>query len=58
MADDKGKKGPADRSRVNVNEDYELEYWSKHFGVSRETLKSAVKKAGPMVKDVQRELKK
>ncbi len=28
MADDKTKRGPADRSRINVNEEYEVRYWT------------------------------
>src|SRR5438270_12597835 len=29
MADDLNKRGAADRSRMNVTEDYELKYWSE-----------------------------
>lgn len=36
MPDDKSKTGGQDRSRINVNEDYELRDWSKKFGVSPE----------------------
>ena len=46
MSDDKNNPGPADRSRINVNEDYELAYWTKELSVSRETLKAAVAKVG------------
>jgi len=28
MADDKSNRGPADRARINVNEDYEVAYWA------------------------------
>jgi hypothetical protein len=48
----------SERSRINVNEDYELNNWSKKFGVSKPELKKAVKKVGPMATDVERELKK
>jgi hypothetical protein len=58
MPDDPTKKKPQDSSRVNVHENYEVEYWTKKFGVSPQQLKDAVKKVGPMVKDVQKELKK
>jgi hypothetical protein len=58
MADDKTKKGPADASRVNVKEPYEVEYWSKKFGVTPQQLKDAEKKVGPMAKDVQKALGK
>jgi hypothetical protein len=58
MADDKAKAGKVDRDRINTSEDYELNDWVKHFGVSKDEIKKAVKKVGPMVKDVERELKK
>src|SRR5690349_3404278 len=57
MADDKNKVGKQDRDRINVDEDYELSDWEKHFGVSRERIREAVKAAGPMVKDVDKWLK-
>ena len=34
MPDDKSKTRPQDASRVNINEQYEVEYWSKKFGVT------------------------
>lgn len=46
MADNLNQRGPQDRSRVNVNEPWELQYWSRKFGVSEEQLKDAVKAAG------------
>ncbi len=42
MSDDRSNRGPQDRSRINVNEGYELDYWSKKFGVTKEQLKEAV----------------
>jgi hypothetical protein len=39
-----------------VHQDYELRYWSKAFGVSPDELRSAVAKAGPMVKHVREHL--
>jgi hypothetical protein len=56
--DDRTKRGPRDRSRVNVNEPWELKYWSNRFGVTPTELRRAVKSAGPMVKDVRRQLGK
>lgn len=50
--DDKSKTGKADDSRINVNEEYELQYWSGKLGVSRERLKDAVAAAGTRVEDV------
>lgn len=46
MADNLNERGPQDRSRVNVNEPWELQYWSRKFGVSEDQLKDAVKAAG------------
>ena len=57
MADDKNKVGKPDRLRINIEEDYELQDWAKHFGVSREALRAAVKAVGPMVEDVGAHLK-
>ncbi|MCW1912977.1 DUF3606 domain-containing protein [Luteolibacter sp. GHJ8] len=58
MSDDKSKTGGPDRERINTNEDYEVRNWSKKLGVTPDQLKDAVKKVGPMVDDVRRELGK
>jgi uncharacterized protein DUF3606 len=42
----------------NMSEDYEVAYWSKKWGVTREQLAEAVKKAGPMSAAVAKELGK
>jgi hypothetical protein len=46
MADDKSKRGPQDRSRINLSEDYEVRFWSKRFKVTPDLLRSAVEKVG------------
>ncbi|HEY8928175.1 MAG TPA: DUF3606 domain-containing protein [Mucilaginibacter sp.] len=56
--DNKTKTGSPDRDRININEDYELQYWSEKFGVTREELKKAVKTAGTSVKAVRAYLDK
>jgi uncharacterized protein DUF3606 len=58
MSDDKSKRGKADRSRIDVSEEYECRYWSEKLGVSSDELKQAVQKVGPVVEDVARELGK
>jgi hypothetical protein len=58
MADNLQDRGPQDRSRINVNERWELQYWTKHFGISEEQLRSAVESAGPSVEAVSRHLGK
>jgi hypothetical protein len=54
--DDKNKRGPQDASRVNVTEDYELQYWKERFGVSSDELKNAVRAIGTNVTDVEKYL--
>lgn len=56
--DNKTKTGSPDRDRINVSEDYELQYWSKKFGISAEKLKSAVKAVGTSAKAVEAYLHK
>jgi len=56
MSDDKSKVGSPDRERINVNEDYEVRYWTKKFGVSAEQLKAAVAAVGPTAKAVESHL--
>lgn len=56
MADDLKQTGKPDDSRIDVDQQHELGYWSDKLGVSREELRKAVQAAGPMVKDVQRHL--
>lgn len=58
MAYDRGKRGTPDRSRINLSEDYEVEYWSKSLGVSKERLIEVVKKVGDSVQAVRSELGK
>jgi hypothetical protein len=57
MPDDKTRRGPADASRINVHEDYEVRYWSEKFGCSAEELKAAVTAAGNSPAAVQARLK-
>jgi hypothetical protein len=52
MADDPTKRGPQDRSRINVNEPHEVRYWTQTLGVTEAQLRSAVAAAGAEVKDV------
>jgi hypothetical protein len=58
MADDKSKTGSPDRDRINVNEDYELRYWTKELGVTGDELRAAVKVVGPTADAVRRHLGK
>jgi hypothetical protein len=57
MADDRNKMGRADSSRINVNEPYEVQYWSKALGCSPDQLRRTVQRVGVMAADVRRALK-
>jgi len=56
--DDKTKTGSPDSKFINVNEDYEVAYWTKEFGISKEKLEAAVKAAGTSVSAVKEYLNK
>ena len=58
MADDKSQPGGQDRTRISLNEDYEVRDWSKKFNVSEDQLKAAVKAVGNEAKAVEEHLKK
>jgi hypothetical protein len=58
VADDKTKRGPADSTRVNVHEPYELRYWSEKWSVTGDDLRAAVSSVGVMATDVAKHLGK
>ncbi|WP_333804911.1 DUF3606 domain-containing protein [Sulfurospirillum sp.] len=58
MSDDLTKKGPKDASKINVNEPWELKYWTQKFKCSDADLKAAVKAVGVSVIAVQTYLQK
>lgn len=38
--------GRSDRQYINLSEDYEIRDWTKHFNISADELRHAVKSAG------------
>ncbi|WP_313210992.1 DUF3606 domain-containing protein [Stenotrophomonas sp.] len=58
MTDDKKKTGSPDRDRINVNEDYEVQYWTKTLGVTAAQLREAVKAVGSTSAAVRKHLGK
>jgi hypothetical protein len=46
MSDDKSQKAPQDAARINVEEDYEVRYWTQELGISEERLRRLVKDHG------------
>jgi hypothetical protein len=51
IADDKAKK-VVDYNCIDLREPYELAYWSRRFGVSREQMAEAIQKVGTNVEDI------
>lgn len=58
MSDDKTKPGGQDRSRINLDEDYEVQDWSKKFGVTPDELRKAVAAVGSQADKVREHLGK
>lgn len=56
--DDKTKPGSPDSKFINVNEEYEVAYWTKELGVTKAELEAAVKAVGTSVSAVKEYLKK
>jgi hypothetical protein len=42
MSDDTQQRGAQDRSRININQDHEVRYWTKALGVSEAELFKAI----------------
>jgi hypothetical protein len=58
MPNDKSNRRPQDTSKINVHESWELDWWSSHFGVSKEKLQQAIKAVGVSADAVKRYLQK
>ena len=54
--DDLKKKGTADRSKINMPEVWEVEYWTRELGVSKAELQRVVDKVGNSAAAVRKEL--
>jgi hypothetical protein len=54
MPYDRAQRGPQDRTHVNVNQGQDLHYWAKHFGVTEEQLREAVRHVGNRTGDVEK----
>lgn len=57
MADDPNIRGPQDRSRINMQQEHEVRYWTEKFRVTKEQLQQAVDQAGPMADAVEKRLR-
>lgn len=52
MSDDKTNRGPSDRARIDLNQDYERRNWAKSLGVDEHELRSAVNAVGDSAEKV------
>ncbi len=50
------KKGAADRGRINMQEAWEVDHWTRELGVSKDELQKVVKKVGNSTEAVRKEL--
>jgi len=58
MSDDLKSRGPQDRSRISLTEQWEVDYWTKSLGVSRERLEQLVREHGNSTEAVKKALTK
>ena len=56
MLVDKQLRTPNDTTRVNLDEDWEVEYWCERFDVNEGTLRACIASVGPSADDIQRKL--
>lgn len=58
MSDNLQNRGAQDRSRINVDEEWEVRHWTEALGVSKEELERAVQQVGPSADAVREHLKR
>ncbi|MFK4507042.1 DUF3606 domain-containing protein [Bradyrhizobium daqingense] len=56
MSDNLTKRDQRDRSKINMHEAFEVKYWTKELGVSKDELQKAVDKVGNSAAAVRKEL--
>lgn len=49
-------RGQPDRSKINMHEAHEVQYWTKHLNISKEELQRAVDKVGNSAAAVRKQL--
>jgi hypothetical protein len=50
------KKDQRDRAKINMHEEFEVKYWTRALGVSKEKLRQVVDKVGNSAAAVRKEL--
>lgn len=54
MTDNLKIKAPEDPTKINLNQSWEVSYWTTKFGITEVKLRQAVKAVGVLVVDVKR----
>ncbi len=54
--DNLNRRRPEDPAKINLNQQWEIDYWTKQLGISEQKLRTLVKKVGVNVADVKRAL--
>ena len=58
MVDERMNRAGKDRTRIDVDDDHDLRYWSRRFDVSRNAIRRAVATVGALAENVARHLGK
>jgi 3-oxoacyl-[acyl-carrier-protein] synthase III len=58
MAKHRTKQAAPDRSKISMENETEVKYWTRHLRISREQLQSIVEKVGNSAASVRKELKR
>jgi hypothetical protein len=56
MTDSLTKRDQPDRSKINMNQDHEVHYWTRHLNISKEELQKIVDRVGNSAAAVRKEL--
>jgi hypothetical protein len=56
MTDDLLNKGQRDRGHISMGQPHEVQYWTRHLGVSKDELHRAIEKVGNSAAAVRKEL--
>lgn len=58
MSDERSRRGPRDRTQVELEEEADVRYWTEELGVTEEELRNAVHTAGIQIDDVRQHLRR
>ncbi|HXL55680.1 MAG TPA: DUF3606 domain-containing protein [Chitinophagaceae bacterium] len=55
---DQVRNSPKDPGTINVNDEFELDWWADHFEINKDKIKDAVNVVGASLESVRRYLQK